>query len=318
MIKHNSNTSLSQARGFALISTISIMALLLIIAISMLSLATIEIRTSNRDSAMVEAQANARMALMLAIGELQTAMGPDTRISARAELLAKDQRINIPISTNTPKAWWVGVSSSDPTQTVDSSGNKSITWLVSGLNPSATAAAQLSSSFAEPVTMFGDKTIDTTTLTGGDPIEAGKIKITEGLSPRPGKIAWFIDDNGMKAQLASSRPEVKNDRETPYGQGILPGTYDLGILEGMDTLAGRTPEEINRILSLNDLPFIGALKDTARQKRFSYTTSSRGVLSNVKDGGLKKDLTAAYENDDVFASIWGTGYDDSIDKFNED
>ncbi|MFT5905024.1 MAG: hypothetical protein ACI9E1_000614 [Cryomorphaceae bacterium] len=318
MIKRNSNNTFTQQRGFALISTLSIMALLMVVAISMMNLATVQVRNSITGSATVEAQANARMALMLAIGELQIAMGPDTRISARAELLAKDQRINTPISTNTPKAWWVGVSSSDPTQAIDSSGSKFVTWLISGLDPSATPAAQLSSSFAEPVTMYGDKTIDTTTLTGGNPIEAGKINITNGLSPRPGKIAWFIDDNGMKAQLAASRPEVKNDRATPYGQGILPGTYDIGILDGMEDLAGLPPEETNRILSLNDLQLIGTPRDTARQKRFSYTTSSRGVLSNVKDGGLKKDLTVAYENEDIFTSIWGNGYDDSSSAFNED
>jgi hypothetical protein len=270
---------------------------------------------------MAEAQANARMALMIAIGQLQKTMGPDTRISARAELFAKDGRIgDTSVSTGTPKAWWVGVSSSDPEQSVDSSSGNTIAWLVSGLDSQATPAEQISSSqsFADPVPMFGHMTIDTANLTGGEPIEAGKISVTNGNSSRPGKLAWFIDDNGMKAQLAASNPEVKNNRAVPYGQGILPGTYDLGILEKMDVLAGRTPEEITRLLSTGDLRFIGLNEDIVREKRLSYTTSSRGVLSDVKNGGLKKDLTIAFENDGVFDGIWGSGYDDANEEFNKE
>jgi hypothetical protein len=76
--------------GFALIATISVMVLLVMIALAMLSLSTIELRSSRNGRAMAEAQANARMALMIAIGELQKELGPDKRISARAEILDSD------------------------------------------------------------------------------------------------------------------------------------------------------------------------------------------------------------------------------------
>ena len=58
-------------QGFALIATISVMVLLVMIALAMLSLSTIELRSVRHDDAMRTAQANARMALMIAIGELQ-------------------------------------------------------------------------------------------------------------------------------------------------------------------------------------------------------------------------------------------------------
>lgn len=76
--------------GFALISTISIMALLLMVAMAMLSLSAIEQRTIQNDRAMTEARANARMALIIAIGELQKYAGPDQRVTATGALLSDD------------------------------------------------------------------------------------------------------------------------------------------------------------------------------------------------------------------------------------
>ena len=83
-------SSLREARGFALIATISIMALLVMIALGMLSLSTIEMRSSQNGRAMAEAQANARMALMLAIGELQKYTGSDTRVTASSTIVDPD------------------------------------------------------------------------------------------------------------------------------------------------------------------------------------------------------------------------------------
>jgi hypothetical protein len=78
--------------GFALIATISVMVLLVMIALAMLSLSTIELRASQNGRAMAEAQGNARLALILAIGELQKEMGPDMRVSAEAAIF--DQNPN--------------------------------------------------------------------------------------------------------------------------------------------------------------------------------------------------------------------------------
>ena len=72
--------------GFALIASISIMVLLVMIALGMLGLSAVEQRSSTQDSAMLAARANARMALMIAIGELQKAAGPDQRITATGDM----------------------------------------------------------------------------------------------------------------------------------------------------------------------------------------------------------------------------------------
>ena len=68
-------------RGFALIVTLSLMILLTIIAVGLLTLSSISLRASGQGDSMQTARANARMALMMAISQLQETTGPDQRIT---------------------------------------------------------------------------------------------------------------------------------------------------------------------------------------------------------------------------------------------
>jgi hypothetical protein len=63
------------------------MALLVLVALAMMSLSTIEMRSSRNANAQNEAKANARLALMLAIGDLQKNAGGDKTITAQASIL---------------------------------------------------------------------------------------------------------------------------------------------------------------------------------------------------------------------------------------
>ena len=74
-------------RGFSLLVTLLMMVLLSILALGLLSLSSISLRTATQGAAQVTARANARLALALAIGQLQQTMGPDTRVSAPASQL---------------------------------------------------------------------------------------------------------------------------------------------------------------------------------------------------------------------------------------
>ena len=90
MIKQLQERPLCHAKlccGFALIATVSLMVLLVMIATAMLSLSTIELRSSHRTDAMIEAKANARMALVIALGDLQKYAGPDQRVTANGAIL---------------------------------------------------------------------------------------------------------------------------------------------------------------------------------------------------------------------------------------
>lgn len=73
-------------RGFALIVTLSLMILLTVIAVGLLSLSVISLRSTSQGAAQAEARANARLALLLALGELQKYAGQDQRVTATADI----------------------------------------------------------------------------------------------------------------------------------------------------------------------------------------------------------------------------------------
>ena len=73
--------------GFALVVTLSLMVLLTVIAVGLLSLSAISLRASSQDKFIAQARANARLAMMLALGEVQKSLGPDKRAAAPASMM---------------------------------------------------------------------------------------------------------------------------------------------------------------------------------------------------------------------------------------
>jgi len=78
------------SRGFALIATVTVTVLLMLVALAMFSLSSVSTRTATADKALNEARQNARVSLMMAIGQLQSLSGPDTRITASSRLINAD------------------------------------------------------------------------------------------------------------------------------------------------------------------------------------------------------------------------------------
>ena len=74
------------SKGFALIVTLSLMILLTVIAVGLLTLSSISLRSTNSSAAITEARQNARMAMILAVGELQKYAGQDRRATATADI----------------------------------------------------------------------------------------------------------------------------------------------------------------------------------------------------------------------------------------
>ncbi|MFD2255574.1 hypothetical protein ACFSSA_02705 [Luteolibacter algae] len=137
--------------GFALVVTLTLMVLLTIIALGLLSLSTIELRKQSKGNDMLIARANARLAAMLAINELQRLAGSDTQVTAPASLANSTsdsypatgvwkswegtdrQDDGLPISPEYSTKFQKGDATVLP-EDASSSDGRFLGWLVSGLD----------------------------------------------------------------------------------------------------------------------------------------------------------------------------------------
>ncbi len=106
-------------RGFTLILVMSMLMLLVMIGVGVLSLSAVTLRQSTNERAMVTARSNARMALQLALGDLQKSCGRDQSVTAHASLLGDD-----PKNTQWTGVWRTDIADAEPH------------WLVSQNDPS--------------------------------------------------------------------------------------------------------------------------------------------------------------------------------------
>jgi type II secretory pathway component PulK len=98
-VSGQSRTLLTQ-RGFALLITITLLAFLVLLLVSLASLTRVETQVASNNQQLAQARQNALMALNVALGQLQKYAGPDQRVTATADLE------NGPSVTNSR---WVGV-----------------------------------------------------------------------------------------------------------------------------------------------------------------------------------------------------------------
>jgi hypothetical protein len=73
--------------GFALLITITLLAFLVLLLVSLASLTRVETQVASNHQTISRARQNALMALNLALGQLQKHAGPDQRVTARADVL---------------------------------------------------------------------------------------------------------------------------------------------------------------------------------------------------------------------------------------
>lgn len=281
MISTKSPRNSPSQGGFALIVTLSLMILLTVIAVGLLSLSSIALRSSSQGDAAAAARTNARLALMLAISELQKELGPDSRISAPHD------------AGTTPsggKPRWTAVYDAWKTDTTNPSGALTPssrmpnfrTWLVSG-------AIGTNVSANEVVSLVGPGSLGSNYMPA-DLVSAPLVELSD--SKRKGKIAWWTADENAKAKitagaLSDNFPVVAN----PLSDVQAPprtGPQALPLLSGFEwkpnqRSAAISTASVNLAAKLN-VPGIGNLSH-------DITVHSAGVLSDVREGRLKRDLT---------------------------
>jgi len=307
------------------VATVSMMVLLTLVAIAMLSLSTIEQRSSGGGSNEADrmARANARMALMIALGELQKAAGPDQRVSATATILGSATN---PHANGTEaqdgRRHWVGVWDTSGYSPADPDNKTFVRWLVSGdqdqldaLGDARTTPASDDVAIFEGVDSAGN----------ADPASTVKVPKVEVATATPGNssyYAYWVEDEGVKVDLAWNEGNFSNtDRQQAARLSTAPGP-DHAVFEGPFSSGVSYPlekgsgyvDDLEKAFSSADMPLVMGSTDNhsawLKANRHNMAMNVRGVIADVKKGGLRRDLSLAFEMD-------GTAESENAGLFND-
>lgn len=328
-MKQNTPESRSQG-GFALVATLSLMILLTIIAVGLLGLSSISLRTSAQGSAEAKARANAKLALMVALGELQKEMGPDQRISANSAITSNASVPN-PNWTGVWDSWIAGNLSNAPVnpnypsagnsahQTLGSQADSVMhpdyqqkskhfrRWLLS-LAPSDVANITTPSGPALQGKTMPQPADDAVQLVGlGSLGKSGlatdfvsarllDVKSNSNQNGSNGRYAWWVGDESQKARIMEDSYQSQGSltmAERLFRQEA-PASMGNTSITGLDKMNNET--QLAKVASKGTIQLANGVTPENAQLRFhDITTSSTGILADVREGGLKRDLNTILE-----------------------
>ncbi|MDQ8190079.1 hypothetical protein [Roseibacillus persicicus] len=266
------------------------MILLSLIAVGLLSLSSVSIRSANLDHANQEARANARLALIQAIAALQKHAGPDQRATATSGVL----------DGNVGQGQWVGVWS---TQNEDSLPF----WLVSGNELAAvddlSSLNSYPANFKTPDSQSGSHFAIFSETENSKKVEVPFVSVTDSLSERSGRYAWWVSDEGTKARIDIEAPEeerVTNSQRVARSQ--LAQEANLArISKDFEAFLGSDSErDVETLVSLAtaDLALAQTGEGKSLSSRYGHdlTVGGYGLPVNVVDGGMKSDLSVVFDS----------------------
>jgi hypothetical protein len=292
-------------RGFALIVTISLLVLLMVLGVGLLSLSAISLRGASQGSARAEAQANARLAVLMAIGELQNSVGRDENITAPASILDSTPDTETADGVKYPHLTGVWAAreerlGEDPDYDREGPFRR---WLVSHADPDE----------VESITMAQGGNLDDPVLMANPPsrpdlasdagrVEAGRVPIGNGA------YAWWAGDENCKAYVGL-RDDIDRDSSATMGDRLTsfatPGAHGLKALEEFEEFPSNT-ESSDKVITRALMELVGVDGSDAKAYFHDLSPYAESVLANVTDGSLRKDLNLFLEREDIdWLEGWG-------------
>ncbi len=313
----------NRPRGFALVVTLTLMILLSILALGLLSLSSVALRSTRGGNDAAIARANARTALAMAIGEMQRTMGDDRRITITADQIPTSETDGSTSGAAEGRKYWTGVyqawepdtsadasawtSRPDPAGDAADGTKRFLGWLVSPPGLIQRDNAKGSFTLDDPVEMVGAGTA------GTDPenhVEVGKVPVKEG-TELVGNMAWWVGDQGVKSSLSiegtgdtdpsgrcaprmQSAPTANSEALKLAGRGAPFRTLDFPMCTSPPLQIFRRSEHL--IDARSESP---AGQRAFPRRRFSHFS---GLMTNVRKGGFRKDLSMYLENSSTTAT----------------
>ncbi|MEP2774488.1 MAG: hypothetical protein ABJ118_15315 [Luteolibacter sp.] len=255
----------------------------------------------------------------IALGELQKTAGPDQRVTAGADILSESD----PLTPAEGHAHWVGVWDTSDYHPSKPTQKTFLGWLVSSPDPLSDESDASAAQDPDDFTIFlGDDAESS--------VVVPKIAVNDG-SQYPGAYAYWVEDEGLKADLSWSEattPDsvVKQASRLSAAPGPDYGVFD-GPFNGEFTYPleeNSTPwlQDMVKVISTADMALVtsssGHQQDWLRTKRHDVTVGSLGVVADMKLGGLKRDLSLAFEMDgeaDVSATSFPQLFSKQVGEF---
>ena len=280
------------SQGFALIVSLLLMVMLTIVAVGLLSLSSITLRSAGQGNAAATARANARLAMILAIGELQRTMGPDQRVSVPADSLAGAPLV---VDAGWKNATAVLKHTEDallpPDETPANKMKREFQgWLVSG-DPAITGAIG-SASAAVPGSLLLMKG-----KSSAEDVRAAAMPVTTAAGK--GRYAWWVEDLGTKASMG-----LVKQSDTSLAV-LAPDRFDIRKIAGLEGAPAKDAAGWDRLISTGTSELmIANSQATTRMAGRPVTAVHRGVLADVARGRLKRDLTVALAENKATMESW--------------
>ena len=296
--------------GFALLIALTLMAFVLVLLVTITLLVNVETASSQTTLNQLRAKESARLALMMALGDLQRYAGPDQRVTARAEVLGSG------LASSNP--FWTGVWETSTTTATPH-------WMVSWQDQDS--SANLNS--LEMMQLIGSDNQD---FSASQYVQAPIINIDSSSNTSGVEIAWWISDEGVKAsaglidssdnlddafltsyatnglsaeqqkqalkQITARKYRIENilGQDISFSPGEVEDITDSSVAAKIET----TNEELQRSVMFNQLALLDGISTTKLKENYhDLTFLSQGILSNTKSGGLKRDLSDQTFDEDI-------------------
>lgn len=318
-------------RGFALVIALLLMGFVFLLLMSVATFTRVEMLSTQSHNDTTRAQQNAMLAMMIALGELQKHTGPDQRVTARADLIFPNEDTDLSASqlnaywgaARNPN--WTGVwknendDSYDPDNVVAANAEPvRQAWLVSGLERGLNVSPESIISGLTTGTSPRDTLSDSSgskhqlMVSPGQGAASTARAVTAPLIPllneanvQTGNYAWWVGDEGIKARVDLVDPYHDSTLTTDamkrllsaQRMGIEAMTAEVSLSDndvGLQDFYHANEARYRDLTEAHELALLNMDEDyiQALNLRFhDLTVHSRGVLADVKHGGLKHDLS---------------------------
>lgn len=292
---HPFTSGIARKRGFALLVTIVLVALLVLILVGLATFTRVETQVADNSELQTKARQNALAGLNMALGQLQRHAGPDQRITARADINP----------ANSANPYYTGVWDS----------TNLVTWLVSGNETNA-----LTNNASTDISANTSAVLLVNAAAGGaagnrvralkQPLQSNNVPGLPG-AQTVGNFAYWVGDEGIKASVSqvarnasvgyddgtnASYSTNGNQRDRLRQLGLVRPVVDRGFAAGsLDGDTTNSAIDLDRLTHLTQLTVVRAttaIPVADQRARFhDFTPLARGVLADttVANGRLRRD-----------------------------